>query len=178
MYNGQHTWLVIQTFNRRELSVSTFLTEKGLNHFIPMRFQERYDGYDKKPKRVLVPVVHNYVFVEKTLGDDAMQGLLVECPYPSRLLKLKNSDKPSEISNREMSEFRMLCDPKYEGKTVIEENAEDLEIGREVEVIHGTFAGIRGRLIRKKNQYWFIKTLAGISVKLRITRWFCRPINE
>jgi len=176
MYNERHTWLVIQTFNRRELDVSAFLTEKGLNHFIPMRYKERFDGYDKKPKRVLLPVVHNYIFVEKTLGDDEMENILAECPYPSRFLKPKDSDRPSEIPNRDMFEFRILCDPQYEEKTRIEENVEDLEIGRAVEVVHGTFAGIRGRLIRKKNHYWLIKTLAGISVQLRITRWFCRPI--
>lgn len=141
-----------------------------------MRYKLRYGGYDEKPKRVLMPVIHNYIFVEKTLHVPEVQGLLAECPYPSRLLKLKGSDTPCEIPNRDMFEFRTLCDPQYDGKTIIEEDTDEVKVGREVEIVHGTFAGIRGRLIRKKNQYWFIKTVAGISVKLRITRWFCKAI--
>ena len=141
-----------------------------------MCYKEKFDSYNTRPKRVLVPVIHNYVFVEKTMDADDMKTLLSECRYPATLLKQHGSDKPSEIPNREMFEFRMLCDPQYEQKTVVEADSEDVGLGREVEVVHGAFAGIKGRLYRKKGQYWFIKTVGGVSVKLRITRWFCRPL--
>lgn len=177
MNNEQHTWLVIRTFNRRELDVSTFLTMKGLNHFIPMCYKERFNSYNTQPRRVLVPVIHNYVFVEKTMEADQMKTLLSECRFPVQLLKERGSEKPNEIPNKEMLEFRMLCDPKFAQSIVMDINPEDAELGREVEVVHGTFAGIKGRLYRKKGQYWFIKTVGGVSVKMRITRWFCRPVK-
>ncbi len=178
MNNGQHTWLVIRTFNRHELDVSTFLSEKGLTCFIPMCYQEKFNSYNTRPKRVLVPVIHNYVFVENTISSDDMKTLLSECKFPVHLLSERGSKRVCEIPNREMAEFRILCEPQNEQCIVVEENAEEAELGREVEVIHGTFAGIRGRLYRKKGQYWFIKSIGGVSVKLRITRWFCKPIQQ
>ena len=47
--------------------------------------------------------------------------------------------------------------------------------GMEVEVVHGQFAGIRGKLHKSNQKYWFIKTVGGISVMLRISRWYCKP---
>jgi transcription antitermination factor NusG len=81
-----------------------------------------------------------------------------------------------EISNREMVEFRMLCDPAFEQRVSIAEQHDEPEIGKEVEIVHGPFAGVHGRLYRKQKKYWFVKTIAGVSVELRITRWFCRPV--
>ena len=75
-----------------------------------------------------------------------------------------------------MMEFRMLCDPTFEQQMTFIQYDEEPKVGKEVEIVHGPFAGIRGRLYRKQKKYWFVKTIAGISVELRITRWFCRPV--
>jgi hypothetical protein len=104
--------------------------------------------------------------------------LLAECPVPLHLLRNNDTNAPYEISNREMFEFRMLCDPSYDQSVIVQEGQEDAEIGKEVIVMHGQFAGVRGRLCRKQHKYWFIKTVAGISVMLRITRWYCKPVNN
>jgi hypothetical protein len=76
-----------------------------------------------------------------------------------------------------MAEFRLLCDPDFEGLIEFSLN-DDIKVGKEVEIVHGPFSGVRGRLYRKQKQYWFVKTLAGLSVELRITRWYCKPIDE
>ncbi len=171
-------WLVLQTFWRREMDVSQFLTERGVNHFIPMTCREHHVNGQERPKRLLVPVVHNYIFFESTMDGSQLKSLLGECRVPVCLLKHKGTDVPCAISDREMVEFRLLCDPKYSGTVFILEGQEDVEVGKEVVITHGQFAGIRGRLLRKQQKYWFVKTVAGISVMMRITRWFCKPINK
>ena len=45
-------------------------------------------------------------------------------------------------------------------------------------VVHGPFAGITGRLVRKRNEYYFIKTMMEVGVMLRISRWYCEPVPE
>ena len=177
MYKEERPWLVIHTFNKREMDVSEFLREKNLVHFIPMHYKERFYGYDQKPKRVLVPIIHNYVFVQVSMPVNELKTLLAECHIPLHLLHEKNTNRPSEISNQEMFEFRMLCDPKFEQQVSIKADTDDLPIGKDVEVIHGPFAGIKGRLVRKQKKYWFVKTFIGICVEIRITRWFCKPVN-
>ena len=178
MYEEKRVWLVLQTFWKREMEVSSFLNERGVNHFIPMAYKERYVKGQDRPKRILAPVVHNYIFFEKTMTDQELRTLMSDCTIPVHLLKHKGTNAPCTISNREMFEFRMLCDPNFNHKVVVQEGQEDAAIGKEVVVMHGQFAGVRGRLCRKQQKYWFIKTIAGISVMIRITRWFCKPVSE
>jgi transcription antitermination factor NusG len=172
----EQAWTVVRTFNRHETIVSEFLKREGLTCFIPMRYVEKRVGDDVKPRRVLVPVIHNYVFVRVDVPVSQLSSLLVNCATPLYILKRKDTDCPVEISNREMVEFRMLCDPAFEQRVSIAEQHDEPEIGKEVEIVHGPFAGVHGRLYRKQKKYWFVKTIAGVSVELRITRWFCRPV--
>ena len=170
--------MVVRTFNRHEVIVSDFLKQEGLTCFIPMRYTEKLAGDDLKPRRVLVPVIHNYVFVELEMPVTQLSSLLAKCATPLNILKHRDTDLPVEISNREMMEFRMLCDPAFEQRVSIIQQEDEPEVGKEVEIIHGPFAGVHGRLYRKQKKYWFVKTIAGVSVELRITRWFCKVKSE
>lgn len=176
--NKEHTWVVIRTFNRREGVLSEFLRQRGVTHFIPVHYAEKFAGSDRKPRRVLVPIIHNFVFICKSMPMAELESLLSECAIPLYILKTKETNQPAEISNREMLDFRMLCDPAFQNQVTVRqaEDETDASIGREVEIVHGAFKGVRGRLYRKQKQYWFIKTLVGISIELRITRWFCKPL--
>ena len=60
--------------------------------------------------------------------------------------------------------------------TLVDAEEAELKPGTEVEIVHGQFAGIRGKLHKSNRKYWFIKTVGGISVMLRISRWYCKPI--
>ena len=50
-------------------------------------------------------------------------------------------------------------------------------VGKEVRVIAGPFKGTVGRLVRKHKQYYFLKSVIGMGVMLRISRWYCEPIQ-
>ena len=176
MQQKKQNWMVVRTFNRHEEKVSDFLKQEGLTCFIPMRYTEKQVRDEPKPRRLLVPVIHNYVFVRQELPVNQFSSLLAKCDTPLYILKHKDADLPVEITNQEMVEFRMLCDPAFEQRVSIVQQGKEPEVGKEVEIVHGPFAGIHGRLYRKQRKYWFVKTIAGISVELRITRWFCRPV--
>ena len=176
MQKEEQIWTVVRTFNRHEMTVSDFLKQEGVTSFIPMQYVEKQIAEDQKPKRILVPVIHNYVFVSLSMPIKQLTAILAKCATPLYILKNKDTDQPVEIPNREMLEFRMLCDPAFEQQITITQHDVEPEVGKEVEIIHGPFAGIHGRLYRKQKKYWFVKTIAGISIELRITRWFCRPV--
>ena len=63
----ENSWLVIRTFNRREMDVGSFLKENGLTYFIPKTYKEKVVHNEPKPRKVLTPVVHGYVFLQKTM---------------------------------------------------------------------------------------------------------------
>jgi transcription antitermination factor NusG len=176
MQQMEQNWMVVRTFNRHEMIVSDFLKQEGLTCFIPMRYTEKQVHDEPKPRRMLVPVIHNYVFVRQEMPMAQIISLLAKCATPLYILKHKDSERPVEIANHEMVEFRMLCDPAFEQRVSIVPQGEEPEVGRVVEIIHGPFTGVHGRLYRKQKKYWFVKTIAGISVELRITRWFCKPV--
>lgn len=176
----ENNWLVIRTFNRKEMEVGAFLKAKGLTYFIPMTYKEKVVNNELKPRRILIPVIHNYVFLQKPDGDSDIRLLLTECRIPLTLMKNKGDDHVSEIPNKDMTDFRLLCDPDF-GRTPKEFlDAEEAEVkpGREVEIVHGPFAGIRGKLHKNSQKYWFIKTVGGVSVMLRISRWYCKVVDN
>ena len=176
MQKEEQFWTVVRTFNRHEQVVCEFLKQEGITCFIPMHYAEKQVADETKPRKVLVPVIHNYVFVGLSMPIKQFTTLLSKCATPLYVLKTRDTDQPVEISNREMLEFRMLCDPAFEQQMTITQCDDEPKVGKEVEIIHGPFAGIHGRLYRKQKKYWFVKTIAGVSVELRITRWFCRPV--
>ena len=174
------TWVVVRTFNRKEMEVSSFLRENGLNHFIPMTYRERVRTAGEKPQKVLVPVIHNYVFLEKSLDEVSLRSKLAECRVPVHLMQQKGDDHISEIPEREIVEFRLLCDPDY-SKTpaeFLEAEEGDALPGKEVEIVHGQFKGLHGKLHKKNQKYWFVKTVGGVSVMLRISRWYCKVLDK
>ena len=177
---GKPTWLVLRTYNRKEMEISSFLQQNGLRHFIPMTYQERFVNAQEKPHRVLVPVIHNYVFLEKSDDEASLLTLLASCRVPMQFMKQHDTGRLCEIPDREMVEFRLLCDPDYTKTPTEFLEADQAEVlpGREVEVIHGPFAGIHGKLHKKNQKYWFIKTVGGVSVMMRISRWYCKPTNS
>ena len=98
----------------------------------------------------MLPVIHNYVFVMLEMPLKQFSSLLAKCATPLYILKRRDTDLPVEISNREMMEFRMLCDPAFEQRVSIMQQENEPEVGKEVEIIHGPFAGVHGRLQETK----------------------------
>ena len=173
------TWVVVRTFDRKEMEVSAFLQQKGYQHFIPMTYREKPVAGEEKPRKVLAPVIHNYIFMPKSADEATLRSMLAECRVPVHLMKNRGSDTLSEIADRDMVEFRLLCDPDYSRtpSDFIDASEGEALPGKEVEVVHGQFKGIRGKLHKKNQKYWFVKTVGVVSVMIRISRWYCKVIE-
>lgn len=170
-------WYALRTFNCQELKVGSFLEEKGKEYFIPMTYVERHSR-DGKSRRVLVPVVHNMVFVRKDESQKAMLRLFGECMVPLYIIRKEGTEDCYEIPDTQMTEFRALCDPGFDGTVFMTGEEAEARPGKPVRVVHGPFTGMTGKLHRIKNNFYFIKTLVGVGVMLRISRWYCQPIAE
>ena len=77
-----------------------------------------------------------------------------------------------------MIELRMLCDPCFETSTFMSQPEAEAMIGKEVRVVAGPLKGSTGRLVHKNKQFYFLKTVIGMGVMVRISRWYCEPINS
>src|SRR5574344_1918890 len=131
-------WYAIRTFNCKELEISKFLTEKGLTNFVPMAYAEKFEKANEKPKKILVPVIHNYLFLQKTIPE-------------LEVMKKDGSNEYCEISESEMAEFRLLCDPNFESSVFMKADEAEAKPGKNVVIIHGPFSGVHGKLHRVHN---------------------------
>ena len=179
----RNTWYALRTFHRLEHKVSLFLEENHLQHFVPMVYstkmakpkkEEEEENDPMKPE--LVPAVHNLLFVKKTISQRQMEKILSECTTPVSIFRQPGDRRLCEISDRDMLEFRMLCDPKFEQSIFMTQGEAEALVGKKVQVIAGPFQGLVGKLIRKKKQYYFLKSVVGVGVMVRISRWYCAPI--
>jgi transcription antitermination factor NusG len=169
-------WYALRTYNSKEGDISNFLKENDIQHFIPMIYSEKKSG-ENKPHRVLVPVVHNLLFIRKTTSEKQLAELLKKCIYPLSVMKKINSNEWYEISDKEMTEFRLICDPDHKGTQYVSQEEAETKIGKKIRIIRGQFRGIEGKLARYGAEYYVVKTLAGIGVLLHIPRWYCEEIQ-
>lgn len=162
-------WYAVRTFNCLEQKVSRYLNEKAISHFIPMTFA----GEERK---LLVPAIHNLLFIQKADTEKGIIKTLSECPYPVSIFRYPGDKGLCEISARDMIELRMLCDPQYKTTVFMTQDEAEATLGKDVRVINGPFKGSVGRLVRKNKQFYFLKIVIGIGVMVRVSRWYCEPI--
>lgn len=169
-------WYAIRTFNCKEMDVKKFIEEKGIYCFVPMTYTES----QKKGKRhiLLVPAIHNLLFIRCNLTQKALAPLLAECPLPLHVFTKPDSKVYQPISNQEMIEIRMLCDPAFKTTQYISQEEAETKIGKQVEIIKGPFKGVQGKLSRFKDDYFFVKSVMGMGVMIRISRWYCKVIDD
>ena len=105
-----------------------------------------------------------------------MTEILKECQIPVTFFRYPGMQEYCEISERDMAEFRMICDPQFTSSTFMTQSEAEAMVGKEVRVISGPFKGSRGKLIRKSKEYYFLKAMIGMGVMVRIPRWYCKPI--
>lgn len=171
-----HPWYAVRTFNCQEKKVSRFLTEKGCPHFIPMVYTKVQTSADEAPKRILVPAIHNLLFVQRLGSEKAMIQLLGECTTPVSVFRYPGDRGICEIPAHDMVELRLMCDPEFHTPEYMTQTEAEAMVGKNVRVVAGPFKGSIGRLVRKNKQYYFLKSVVGLGVMVRISRWYCEPV--
>ena len=174
---GNYPWYAVRTFNRQERKVSRYLTEKGYTHFIPMTLSLD-QREEKNAKRILIPAIHNLVFVQRKETQKQLITDLSEFSIPTSIFRNPGTKKLCEIPTIDMVEFRMLCDPQYQTSVFMTQSEAEAMIGKEVSVVAGPFKGSTGKLVRKNKQYYFLKAVIGMGVMVRVSRWYCEPIDS
>ena len=91
----KNPWYAVRTFNCQELKISDFLKERKKVHFVPMTYVEKEK--EGKTRKMLVPVVHNLVFLQKNESRKATLAMLKECDVPFSVLCDKETKHPCEI---------------------------------------------------------------------------------
>ena len=171
-------WYAITLYTLRQKSVSEYFSEKGLEYFVPMHYVDVEDR-EHHVRHVLRPVVHNLIFVKKTMSEKQMRTIVTEAPYKMSVIR-KSRENPEyyEIPAKQMDEFMLMCNPEIEMRKYLTESEAKIKKGTPVFVKFGPMKGLTGKLVRSSKKYYLLKEVPGMAVMLKVSRWCCIPIEE
>lgn len=171
-------WYALRLFTLRQSEVAEHLKSLGLDIYIPMEYRDREDR-THHIRHELRPVVHNLIFIRKTMEEEELRTLLHGLDYKMAVIR-KSRDRQDycEIPAHQMQEFQAMCNPDILMKRYLSQEQARLKAGTPVRVTHGPLRGLQGKLVRSNKHYFLLKEIPGMAVMLKVTRWCCQPIGE
>ena len=170
-------WFAIRLFALRQTAVDDYLKQCGLETFIPRQWVD-YEDRKGKVHHELRPVVHNIIFVKKTVDTHTLAGYLYDSNFKLSVIRKLDSNDYYEIPARQMKEFRIMCNPELELKQYLSDQEARMKPGSRVFVKFGPLKGLSGRLVRISKKYYLLKEVPGMAVALKVGRWCCVPEVE
>lgn len=172
----QSPWYAVRLFSLKLAEVEDYFKRNNIETFVPRQWTE-IEGTDGRPKRVLRPVVHNLLFLKKTMPEQLMRKIVSESVFKMAVIK-KAADETAfyEIPYRQMHEFQLMCNPEIYMREYLSEQESKMKPGAEVLVKFGPLKGLTGRLVRISKKYYLLKEVPGMGVALKVSRWCCTPL--
>ena len=148
---NQPHWYAAYLHPRREKSVARQMQERGLHWFLPLyRSVRRWKDRRKEIELVLFP---GYVFIYSALQDRLR---VLQLPGVVRFVSF--GGQPASLPDREVETLRAGLK-----ENIYAEPHPYLPAGRRVQVIRGPFLGTHGILIRRKDKFRVVISLALIT---------------
>jgi len=148
---NQPHWYAAYLHPRREKSVARQMQERGLHWFLPLyRSVRRWKDRRKEIELVLFP---GYVFIYIALQDRLR---VLQLPGVVRFVSF--GGQPASLPDREVETLRAGLK-----ENIYAEPHPYLTAGRRVQVIRGPFLGTHGLLIRRKDKFRVVISLALIT---------------
>jgi len=167
-------WYCVRLYTLKTYEVRDYFTQAGIETFVPEQWVDIEDA-SGHPKHILKPVVRNLIFVRVGEESERLEELVKSDKFKMTMVKTSPSaKKPAVISEKEMEEFRIMCNPDIAMKLFISEEEAKLKTGDMVTVQHGPLKGLSGRLVRKSHKYFLLKEVPGMGVMLKVSRWCCK----
>lgn len=144
------------TYNR-EMKLKKYLDDLSIENFVPMHYD--LVDTDNERKRILVPAIHNLIFVHTT------QSTLTNLKMTNPLFEpLRYMMKPSHeglqqkevifVPDHQMENFMRVASVQDDSVTFLECRDFITKIGKPVRITAGPFNGVEGVIKRiKKNKY-------------------------
>lgn len=139
-------WFAMRVTYQRELIARAFLSEWGIESFVPVRQTRRLvrGRYALKPQALL----HNYIFIHSTRSiiDEIKQFHL---PYLRYVMHVLDGERQVMVVPQEqMRSFIVVAGSDDERIEFLSPEEVDLSAGERVKVVAGNFQGAEGVLVK------------------------------
>ncbi|MCB9244895.1 MAG: UpxY family transcription antiterminator [Flavobacteriales bacterium] len=152
-------WLVVYVSSRQEKKVARILTDRGVEHYLPMARKLRQ--WSDRKKWVDFPLFNGYLFVRP---DPAQFEWIPGVPGVVNYLRF--SGKPAVVTEKEIEIIRSIESAGYYAESLL--TPEDFDRGDTVCVLHGPLKGQKGQLLRKNNEQIFLVSFDTLGQSLKV----------
>jgi transcription antitermination factor NusG len=166
--NGNSDWWALYTRHQHEKTVGDMLTAKGFEVFLPL-----YDSmrrWKDRKKMISLPLFPCYLFVR-----GGLHRRLQIVTTPGVHMILFHGENVAIIPKDEIEAIRKTL----ESPSHVEPHP-FLKCGERVRVIRGSLEGVEGILVRRKNMYRLVISVAMVaqSVSVEIDAGDVEPVTE
>ena len=160
-------WFPMRITYHREMRIKALLDEMGVESFLPMHW-EVVETKNGGKKRMLLPAIHNLVFVRSTQEFLTELKMTREEFAPMRYMMrrpLSNGEKSEIIfvPDQQMENFIRVASVQDDRVMFLENNDFINRIGQHVKVIDGYFSGVEGVVKRINKNKRIVVQLNGIA---------------
>lgn len=138
----ENQWYVMRSTYSREIKAREMLETDGVVCYVPMK-RMRTECGDK-----MVPAVHNLVFVytNRDFMDNWKRRHEEECPL--RYAMDRTTSSPMIVRDKEMEDFILVTRDSNEEIIYLDNPNVAVEKGKQIEIVCGHYAGVRGCVLR------------------------------
>jgi len=176
----EQVWLPLQTVYNKELLVGDYLKEQGIEYYIPMTYELRDMEDSDECCRVLVPAIHNLLFVRHSYDNDWCRKFAVQAPLPLYFMKKeRNGTDFCTVSEQDMQNFMRATDPEIQGTRFID--SEKLRGKRSVPVRvvrRGPLYGVTGKFLRYGGRHYIAIEMPHSTALLKVSFTWCEIVVD
>lgn len=176
----EQVWLPLQTVYNKELLVGDYLKEQGIEYYIPMTYELRDMKDSEECCRVLVPAIHNLLFVRHSYDNDWCRKFAIQSPLPLYFLKKeRNGTDFCTVSEQDMQNFMRATDPEIQGTRFID--SEKLRGKRSVPVRvvrRGPLYGVTGKFLRYGGRHYIAIEMPHSTALLKVSFTWCEIVVD
>lgn len=153
-------WYPLRVTYAREIKVKEFLTDKGIESFIPMRYEQKLRG--EEMVKTLVPVVHNLIFVRMSKAQ--LKELKASSPISTFIRYMMDTETrlPIIVPDKQMQDFIAVAGTMDEQLMYLSSVEVAMKKGDRVRVVGGLFEGVEGKFVRIKRGLRVVVEIKGI----------------
>src|SRR5262249_10278903 len=140
----QTAWYAAQTHSRHEKIVARQLTERRVEHFLPLRAEVH--KWKDRYKKVEVPLFSGYIFVQLPIEPPERTRVrlaVLKTPGIVRIVGFANQDTP--VPSEQIQALRIVME-----SGIATHKHKFLKVGQRVKILTGVLAGVEGILTRLK----------------------------
>ena len=160
-------WFPMRITYHREMRIKALLDEMGIETFLPMHW-EMVETKNGGKKRLLMPAIHNLIFVKSTQEFLTELKMTREEFAPMRYIMKRSlvqgeKNEILHVPDQQMENFMRVASVQDDRVIFLENNDFIKKIGQRVKVVDGYFSGVEGVVKRINKNKRIVVQLEGIA---------------